>query len=295
MLKKSLLTLTALGSLPLMANALYAAKDPVLANVNGKAIKQSEVAKRLWTAAGPDALQQMVDDELLRQEARAIKLTPDVTEVELRMSRIRQQLGGDENTLEARLKSSGTSLKDLKSQIEFQVLKENLVQKAKGLAVADEEVKAIFEANKDKLGSPETYQLRHILVQTEAEARSLATALKAGADFAKLAQELSLDASSKERGGDLGMIPRSLLAPEIEKVVTGLEAGQVGPVIQTAQGFHLIQVVDKRASQPANFDQVKETLRQAILGEKINRSYPAYMQELRAKSKISLEPAKAAF
>ncbi|MBN1641861.1 MAG: peptidylprolyl isomerase [Anaerolineae bacterium] len=92
----------------------------------------------------------------------------------------------------------------------------------------------------------EQVHARHILVAAEGDARALLSELESGADFAAVAREHSLDPSTKESGGDLGFFPRgTLVVPEVEDVAFSLPVGQVSNVVQSAMGYHIIQVVER--------------------------------------------------
>ena len=92
----------------------------------------------------------------------------------------------------------------------------------------------------------EQVHARHILVADEAEARTLLSDLQSGADFAAVAREHSLDPSTKESGGDLGFFPRNtLVVPQVEDVAFSLSVGQVSDVVQSAMGYHIVQVLER--------------------------------------------------
>lgn len=278
------------GALLLAAAQAAAQQDPSMVVVNGVAIKQSQVLQRLWGQYGPATLQDMVDEILLKQSAGKLKVKPNPKDVEARLSRIRQQFR-DQATFEAQLRQAGTTVEEVKRQISDQIVKEALVAKVKGIKVSDSEVKDAYEQNKLKLGSAETIRLRHILVKTEQEARDLLIAVRAGADFGKLAREKSLDAASRDKGGDFGFISSGMLQPEIEKMAFGMKPGEAN-FVSMQDGYHILQVAEHRPAQAADFGKVKGDLRQILLSNKITQALPAYLVELRAGAKI--EPQFAA-
>lgn len=92
----------------------------------------------------------------------------------------------------------------------------------------------------------EQVRARHILVATEEEAAKILTQLQGGADFAALARGNSLDPSTKESGGDLGFFSKgTLVVPEVEEAAFTLSVGQTSDVIQTAMGYHIIEVLER--------------------------------------------------
>lgn len=97
----------------------------------------------------------------------------------------------------------------------------------------------------------EQVHARHILVGNESDARNILAQLQAGADFAALARQHSLDPSTKESGGDLGFFPRgTLVVPEVEEASFALSVGQISDVISSAMGYHIVQVLERVQDKP---------------------------------------------
>ena len=285
----TMLWLVPLAVFPLSA---FAADPAVLVTVNGVPVRRSEVADRAFQQHGPAILQAMVDEILISQAAQAMKMKPDTKEVVARLKRIRSQFP-DEATLQQRLAATGQSLEGVRSQLDEQVKREQMVVKAKGLSVGDAEMKDFFDANKERLGTPEAVRVRHIVVGTQKEANDFLVAVRAGADFARLASQVSLDNATKDKGGDLGFVSRGMLLPEIEKLVFSLKAGEASGPLQSAAGFHLFKAEEVRAATPAVFKNVQSDLKAALLADKITKAWPGFLQELRGKAKIEA-PATAA-
>jgi foldase protein PrsA len=277
----------------LFAAAAFAQQDRSVVTVNGTPIKQQAVIERLWSAYGPATLDQMVQEELIRQEAAKQKVAPSKEEVERRMKLIRDRFA-DQAAFEDNLKKNGTTPDAVRKTIEEQVLREELVTKAKKIAVTDKDEKEYFDSNKDKLASPEAVHLHHLLVANEQQAKDLVVALRAGADFSKLAKELSLDAASKPNGGDLGFISKGILVPDIEKAAFTLKSGQISDPIPSNLGFHILKVSEKRSPEPADYKKIKADLKRALIAQKITQAWPDYLKELQATAKIESPAATAA-
>jgi peptidyl-prolyl cis-trans isomerase C len=130
----------------------------------------------------------------------------------------------------------------------------------------------------------------HILVPTEDEAKTVEKRLKAGEDFAKLADELSKDPGSK--GGDLGWFTQDRMVPEFAAVAFKLEPGQVSDPVKTQFGWHVIKVLEKRQHPFPPLAEVKDQLERFVA----QKAQSEAIVKLREAAKITRtdDPAPAA-
>jgi foldase protein PrsA len=258
--------------------------DQVLVRVNGVPIRQSEVVERLLKRYGAQAVDEMIDETLLRQAAKSEKISADDAEVNRRLTKLQEQFGSKELFI-SQLEQAGSSVAKVKEDLADEIVRERLVVKSKGLTITDDELKKAFDENKDKLGSPEAIHLRHILVATEAEAKDVVAKIKGGADFKALAREKSLAASGKAAGGDYGFVARGMLPAEIDDIAFGMKTGEIR-IVPGPRGSHVLQVLEKRAPKPAVYAEVKNDLRDMLMAEKIKKAAPDYLAELRRKADL---------
>lgn len=106
---------------------------------------------------------------------------------------------------------------------------------------------------------------RHILVDTEVEARAAYDLIQQGVDFETVARQYSKDTGSGARGGDLGWAPVSNYVDEFSEAVSTLAIGEVSEPVQTQFGYHIIQVV-AREELPLNAEQIEQK-KQTIFNE----------------------------
>lgn len=271
-----------LAAAPLARAAVPGDFDVV--RVNGTPIRQSEVLDRLWKRYGSQTLEEMIDELLLRQAAAARKLTAPDAEVDRRFARLQAQFGSRE-LLVSQLEQAGTTVAKVKEDLAEEIVRERLIADAKGVKVTDDDLKKAFDANKEKLGKPEAVHLRHILVKDEKDAADVVAKVKGGAEFTAIAREKSLAASGKAAGGDYGFVSRGMLPPEIDQVAFALKPGEL-KIVPGPRGQHVLQAVAKRPETPAVFAEVKDDLREMLLGEKIKEAAAPYLLELRRKAKI---------
>jgi len=153
---------------------------------------------------------------------------------------------------------------------------------SKANPVTDAQLKSMYEAFVSQMGDKE-YKARHVLVDTEEEAKTIIAQLGRGESFEKLAKDKSKDTGSKDNGGDLDWGPAGRYVPEFGNALRVLQKGQTTPnAIKTQFGWHVIRLDDSRDMKPPKFDDVKENFRQRAQQETISR----LVQDLRSKAKI---------
>lgn len=170
----------------------------------------------------------------------------------------------------------------------------------KKINVTDDEVKAYFEKNKAEFSEPESVKASHILVKVpqdadekawkdaEAKIKDIKKKLDGGADFAKLAQEMSDDPGSKAKGGDLGFFSKGRMVPEFEAAAFALKPGEVSQPVKTPFGYHLIKVVEKKDAHEKSFDEVKDQVKQNLLNQKRREALDAMLLNLKKQYPVKI-------
>jgi peptidyl-prolyl cis-trans isomerase D len=152
--------------------------------------------------------------------------------------------------------------------IDYVVLDEDAA--SKDIKVSAAEIEHYYEQNQTRYSQPERRRVSHILIEVTPDAdtvkrqAALAQAndllVQAKADpskFAQLARDFSQDPGSAQQGGDLGWISRSTLIPQVEDAVFKLNKGDIGGVIESPFGDHVIYVTDIQAPTVKPLDQVR--------------------------------------
>ena len=147
--------------------------------------------------------------------------------------------------------------------------------------VSEDALKAEYQKIKAQMGDKE-YKARHILVETEAEAKEIIEKLKKGEKFAELAKA-SKDPGSKDHGGDLDWnLPSGFVKPFSDAMVK-LEKGKYTETpVQSQFGWHVIELDDTRPTQFPDYDQVKPKLEQRLQQAMFEKA----IADLRAKAKV---------
>jgi peptidyl-prolyl cis-trans isomerase C len=224
------------------------AKPPIV-TVNGKAISEElyeeyakALARRPLSELSPEDREQIKENlvrvELIAQEAEKSGLVND-PEVTTRLA-----LG------------------------RLEVLQQASAQKyMKDHTPTDAEMRAEFEAQMASAPLIE-FQARHIQVSSEDVAMKVIAQLKAGNDFAGLAKKLSSDTASAAKGGDLGWFGPRDMDPAFTNAVAALKKGEFSKTpVQTAAGWHVIQLQNTRDRAPPAFDDVKDRLAKIVVAK----------------------------
>jgi peptidyl-prolyl cis-trans isomerase C len=148
-------------------------------------------------------------------------------------------------------------------------------------ATTDEAMKKVYaEAAKQIEGEQEVHA-RHILVESEDEAKAIEAELKKGADFAELAKKKSKDPGAAD-GGDLGFFTKDQMVPEFSTVAFALEPGKISDPVKSQFGWHVIKVEEKRNRKAPDFEQVKAQIETYVT----RKAQAEYVAKLRESAKV---------
>jgi peptidyl-prolyl cis-trans isomerase C len=262
--------LALLAALAMPARSVRAEDDPVVARVAGTDVHQSDLTMaeedlgsnipQMTPEAKRDYLITFVSDMLLVAKAAEAKKVADTNEFKQKLAYTRTKL-----------------------------LMESYLQTEAKAAVTDAELHKVYDEAVGQMKSEPEVHARHILVETEDEAKAVLAELKKGADFAELAKSKSKDPGAAD-GGDLGWFTKDQMVPEFSEVAFKLDKGQLSDPVKSQFGWHVIKVEDKRNRQPPEFDKVKDQLEQFI----VRRQQSALITRLRGEGKIERVGAAAA-
>ncbi len=215
---------------------------------------------------------------------------------------IKSRFDGNEKEYEKALKQQGLTPEDYRSTLETSVLAQKLFDEVtKDTTASDQDVLAYYTQNQSQYGTPESRDVRHILIaekgadgqvdfeESKAKADQIYSELTGGADFTGLAKANSEDPGSKESGGKL-TISRGQTVPEFDKTSFELDQGELSKPVKTQYGYHVIEAVSPvRPAKTTPLDQVKASIRTTLLQQKRNEAMSAWVEDLRKKydSKVS--------
>lgn len=158
-------------------------------------------------------------------------------------------------------------------------------------AVTEADVKAAYDKEFENYAGEEEISARHILLESEEDAKAVIAELDGGKDFAELAKEKSTGPSGPG-GGDLGYFTKGRMVPEFEEAAFALEKGShSAEPVQTQFGWHVIKVEDRRKQPVPELSSVEQRIRQDLVRAK----YAEVLEKLKSETKIEItDPSLAA-
>ncbi len=233
-----------------------------VAVVDGEAIEMAEIREMVndmpqlaelpFEQIYPNLLEMLINNKVVMQGAKKAGVL-DRPEIKKQLRMAREQIVG-QTYLDELLKSHTT----------------------------EEELLEVYNREVKNFRREEEIHARHILVKTEKEARDLLVQLKAGADFAELADKKSLDENTE--GGDLGYFTKAMMIPEFGDAVFDMKKGQLSAPIKTPFGWHVVLVEDKRLANPPAFEEVRDDIERAVMETKLQQ----VLAEERAKLNVQI-------
>ena len=296
---------------------------PPVVTVNGKAMEQAELEKQinriLNSVKGkiPDdqtdkfkaniqgrIIDNFITRALIEEECDKLKIEVTKKELDDKLNEYMKRLpkGMD---LDAALKQAGLERKELDNDIRFNTQFEKLVSlKTKDQpAPTESEIKSYFDTNSKKFNIPAQVHARHILIKTDSkdnetikkEKKDKITELREkllqDADFAELAKENSDCPSGKARGGDLGTFPRGRMVKAFEDAAFSQKVNEIGPVIETRFGFHIIQVTEIIEAKTKTLKESRDLIIKAINQKQKQQITRDLITKLKENAKIDYADA----
>lgn len=243
-------------------------------------------------------IEQFIDMTLAENEIKAREIAVTDEDVDAVIATISETLPPD-MTLEEALATRNMDMAKMRSDIrEGEKMRKLFEAETKDVSTAtDEQIMAFYTENPRYFKQEAEASAKHILISVDQNAGDEAHAkgseqaeavrkkLIDGADFAAVAKEHS-GCPSKERGGDLGSFGRGRMVPEFEKAAFTQEIGEIGEVVKTQFGYHVIVVTERTDATTQQLDEVSDDIRGYLTNQKKQEVFSEYMQGLRDKAEI---------
>jgi len=288
--------------------------DRVAAVVNNDVITLSEVEKRAApelaridqetggaergqkrAAAMKRILDTMIDEKLVDNELKELKVTIGDKEVDAAIDEVKKSYNLNDEQLQQAVAREGYTVAEYREQMRKQIGRYKLISEKvrKNVKVSDADVQTEYDRMTRAEGEDYEVHVRHILIAVprnasqaqveQARTKAAAVAVEArepGVDFAELAKKRS-EGSSSSDGGDLGFFKRGTMVPEFEKVAFALKTGEVSDPVRTQFGWHVLKLEEIRKLGMKPLAEVRPEIEERLRRAQADRLTSQYMETLR--------------
>jgi peptidyl-prolyl cis-trans isomerase SurA len=299
--------------------------EEIIARVNNEIITKSEYEKALASAEEDSkndcqthctaeqlsieiedrrkhALRDLIDQSLLVQRAKDLgtSVEPGVIK-KLDQIRIQNKLDSMED-LEKAVTAQGINWEDFKNNIRNGLLTQQVIGSEVGshITISSQDVQKYYEEHKAEYVRPEQVALREIEVSTEGKKpeeipdlkKKAETALKRvqdGEDFGEIAKRFS-DGSTAKDGGFLGVYKRGELSKVLEDKVFVMKRNELTDVMETKQGFLILQVLEHYDEGQQSLDKVQNEISERLYNQRLEPAVREYLKTLRQQSYVVIKP-----
>lgn len=250
----------------------------------------------------PQALEKMIEKELFFQEAIRTELKIDKELIDNEIDKISKKLGGEKQYKEA-LKKVGLTETQHKAKLRKKYLINEIidVEIEKKAEVSSDEAEEYYHENRKKYMRPEARRLTHILISVKPnataeerrlikdDAQNVLERIKAGESMSEMASNYS-DGPYRVKGGNLGLVHKGRLDPELEEEVFKLEPGPVSNIIETRYGYHIVRVEEVKAAEQLTFEDASSRIKNELAEENKKQLREIFVKKLRAQARIEVYP-----
>lgn len=250
--------------------------------------------------AYPSLVQEAADELCLLERGAELKIEISDQEVDAAIQQLKEQNRvPDDETFARMLRELGLTLPRLRQRMHDNIMVNRVLSNEVGeLPITEEEVRQLYERDKQSYAVPERFALEHIVYPVApdrsdlqlklARARRLVAAARAGESFLDLvAQETALGDAT---GGDLGALVLTDLRPEVRDVVAAMKPGEISEPFVSGIGVHVGRLREKIPAAYRPFEEVAEELRNRELDERYRNRLRGVVDGLKTRYVVVVHP-----
>ena len=278
------------------------------ATVNGETITLQELTYAMQTLPEYQKLQQevlkrVIINTLYYQESVKAGTQVDDALVSQNYQQLMDSVTTNKAEFDKLLKTRGTTEEELKASIKKQLMVKTFMQSRDmkaNITITDEEAKLFYDEQPGLFNSPEKVRVSHIHIAVAPDAndadvkkgllkiQAIEKELKAGKPFAEIAKARS-NANDAKKGGDVGFITRtSPVAKSLLDAAFSLKKGERSGIIKSLDGFHIIEVTDRKEASTLQFDEVKGSIKNNMTRERLKGHRSSFEQSMADKAEIKI-------
>ena len=276
------------GGTPISKSTFNALMAVAFAKYKAQGQAEPKVGTPAYAQLRDQAVSFLVQEDELQQEGKKLGVTVSQKDIDARLAQIKKSYGAKK--FAAALKGAHITLPEYEQySLEPTLLGEKLQNKVtSNVKVSKADAKKYYDQNKQAFTTPETREVRHILVSSKSEAQMIETKLKNGADFAKLAKQYSKDTTSAKVGGKLcvahggssGACTQTV--PPFDKASFSLKTNEISQPVKSVYGYHIIQALSPiKPAHTQTFSQVASQIQLNLAQQKKQTAWANWLAKVK--------------
>ncbi|MGC4066181.1 MAG: SurA N-terminal domain-containing protein [Polyangiaceae bacterium] len=282
------------GDRPILMSDLRARARPYLSRIQQELPTESHRAAAI-TQLHKQLIQQLVDEELIARAARRAKIVISEEDIAAALERVAKQNNITLARLLEEAASSGMTELQYREELRRQILEARMLNlRVQGrVRVRDEDLRAMYLSlvleERKKLG----FEAAWIVLDGRSEgaterAEVVSSRARSGEAFASLANQFSIDAASRQRGGVLGQLTPGKLPPQLDRIAQRLEVGEVSSPIRLGDRLVILRLLSRDESQLPTFEEARGELGERVYGEKMAKARRRWLEGLRGQTHVEV-------
>lgn len=254
----------------------------------------------MFTRMRKEAMDMIIDQELLRQAAEAKKIEVSQEEIDAAWAEVSEPFE-NKDEFSRRIENEGYTEESYRKHLQRMIAASKYLDhiRAPAMDLSDEELEAYYRDNERRLTLPEQVRVRHILLTWKplgkqddraALREQMADILKKardGEDFAELARKYSEDSTAKD-SGDVGFFHRGQMVPSFEAAAFMLKPGEISDIVETPYGVHILRLEERKEARLLPLEEIREQLRDHVREERMTELVEVEKKRLREQAKIQV-------
>jgi peptidyl-prolyl cis-trans isomerase SurA len=235
-------------------------------------------------------LDSMINDILIRQEAKRYKITVSDSEVEAELKKIIARSALTPEKFEAQIKKEGMSRELLKERLADNLLRQRMsnFMIVRKVIVTKEEVEDYYEKHRSDFAGQKLADFSIIMLPEKLNVQNIYQQLRSGAlSFEDAAAKYSADHSAEQKGRIVG-IPWDRLPEDMQKLLSSLKDGQLSPLLRTQGGFVLIRRDGVMDAKPLTLQEATPRIEDIIRAPRLEERFKEYTSQLRGKAVLDI-------
>jgi peptidyl-prolyl cis-trans isomerase SurA len=237
-----------------------------------------------------EILDSMINDILIRQEAKRYKVVISDAEVEAELERNIARSGIAPEKFDEELRSQGYTRTQYKERLANTMLRQRMTtfMISRKVFVTPAEVEAYYNKNKAEMVSPKTVDFSVIVLPEKLPVKNIYDQLRSGAlSFENAARKYSADRSASE-GGKIVAVPWDKMPPDMQRLLGSLADGQMSPLLRTQGGFVLLRRDKVAESKPLSLQEASPRIEDILKAPLLEERFKEYTSQLRSKAVIDI-------